>query len=134
MQRASLLSGSLADNIDLVDAMQTAHLRAPNPSADLTTELHAARTTLLNIRRDLSGYEAKDGPGERDAPSVMSRLSVGQSGLRTTYGPTDLHRQSLETGSAQLEELEASLASFEQDIVPALTSALEATGAPPIRE
>jgi len=134
MQRASLLSGSLADNIDLVDAMQTAHLRASNPSADLTTELHAARTTLLNIRRDLSGYEAKDGPGERDAPTVMSRLSVGQSGLRTTYGPTNLHRQSLEAGGAQLEELEASLASFEQDIVPALTSALEATGAPPIRE
>jgi len=79
MQRASLLSGSLADNIDLVDAMQTAHLRAPNPSADLTTELHAARTTLLNIRRDLSGYEAKDGPGERDAPTVMSRLSVGRA-------------------------------------------------------
>ena len=134
MQRASLLSGSLADHIELVDAMQTAHLRAPNPSADLTTELHAARSTLLNIRRDLSGYEAKDAPGERDSPTVMSRLSVGQSGLRTTYGPTELHRQTLETGSAQLEELEASLASFEQDIIPALTSALEATGAPPIRE
>lgn len=134
MQRASLLSGSLTDHIELVDAMQTAHLRATNPSADLTAELHTARTTLLNIRRDLSGYGAKDGPGERDAPTVMSRLSVGQSGLRTTYGPTELHRQSLETGRTQLEGLEASLASFEQDIIPALTSALEATGAPPIRE
>lgn len=134
MQRASLLSGSLTDHIELVDAMQTAHLRAPDPSADLTTELHTARSTLLNIQRDLSGYKAKDAAAERDAPTVMSRLSVGQSGLRTTYGPTELHRQSLETGSAQLEELEAALAAFEQDMIPALTSALEATGAPPIRE
>ncbi|MCY4673039.1 MAG: glycosyl hydrolase [Bacteroidetes bacterium] len=134
MQRASLLSGSLTDHIELVDAMQTAHLRAPNPSADLTTELHAARTTLLDIRRSLSGYGAKGAAGERNAPTVMSRLSVGQSGLRTTYGPTELHEQSLETGRTQLEELESALASFEQDMIPALTSALEATGAPPIRE
>jgi photosystem II stability/assembly factor-like uncharacterized protein len=134
MQRASLLSGSLTDHIELVDAMQTAHLRAPNPSADLTTELHSARTTLLDIQLDLIGYRAKGAAGERNAPSVMSRLSVGQSGLRTTYGPTELHRQSLETGSAQLEELEAALASFEQNMIPTLTSALEATGAPPIRE
>lgn len=134
MQRASLLSGSVAEHLELLEAMQAAHLRAPNPSSDLTTELHAARSALLEISLKLSGYESKEGPGERDAPTVMSRLFVGQSGLRNTYGPTALHEQSLNAGETQLIELESALASFEETILPAVTSALEATGAPPIRE
>ena len=134
MQRASLLSGSLSDHIELIEAMETAHLRAPNPSDGLTTELHAARTTLLEIRYDLSGYESKNSPGERNDPTLMSRLFVGQSGLRNTYGPTALHEQSLNIGEAQLVELESALNSFEQTVLPAITGALEATGAPPIQE
>ncbi len=134
MQRASLLSGSVTEHLELLEAMQVAHLRAPNPSADLTAELHAARSALQDINLHLNGYESKGKPGERNAPSVMSRLFVGQSGLRTSYGPTALHEQSLETGEVQLGELESELASFEETILPSVTRALEATGAPPIRE
>ena len=134
MQRASLLSGSVSENLELLEAMEAAHLRAPNPSSDLTVELHSARSALLEINFNLSGYESKEGPGERDAPTVMSRLFVGQSGLRNTYGPTGLHERSLDAGEAQLGELESALASFVETVLPAVTSALEATGAPPIRE
>ncbi len=134
MQRASMLSGSLSDHIEMIETMETAHLRAPNPSDDLTAELHAARTSLLEIRHNLSGYESKNAPGERNAPTLMSRLFVGQSGLRNTYGPTELHEQSMDVGEAQLAELESALISFEQEVLPALGSALEATGAPPIRK
>lgn len=134
MQRASLLSGSVTEHLELLETMQVAHLRAPSPSADLTAELHAARSALLEINLHLNGYESKGKPGERNAPSVMSRLFVGQIGLRTSYGPTALHEQSLETGEVQLGELESELASFEETILPAVTRALEATGAPPIRE
>lgn len=134
MQRANLLSGSLTSHIDLIQSMHTAHLRAPNPSAKLTAELHAARSTLLEIRIALSGYESKNAPGERNAPTVLSRLYVGQSGLRNTYGPTTLHAQSLDAAEIQLSELETDLTSFEQDVLPGITTALEATGAPPIRK
>jgi len=134
MQRANIFSQSLEDHTELVDAMETAHLRAPNPSDVLTSELHAARTTLLEIKHDLSGYESKKSPGERNAPSLMSRLFVGQSGLRNTYGPTALHEQSLEIAEIQLVELESAISSFKETVLPALTSALEATDAPPIRE
>jgi len=132
MQRASMFSESLEDHTQHIEAMQTAHERAPHPSSDLVTQLHAAHATLLGITQNLSGYESKQAPGERDMPTVMSRLFVGQSGLRTTYGPTDLHEQTLNTGEAQLTELEASLASFIETVLPELTSALEATDAPPI--
>ena len=133
-QRANLLSGSLTGHIDLIQSMQTAHLRASNPSAELTAELHAARATLLKIRLALHGYESKGAPGERGDPTVMFRLYVGQSGLRNTYGPTALHAQSLDTAEIQLSELESELSSFEQTVIPEITSALEATGAPPIRK
>ncbi|MCY4170111.1 MAG: glycosyl hydrolase [Bacteroidetes bacterium] len=132
MQRANMFSESLEDHTDLIDAMQTAHMRASNPSPDLVTKLHSARTTLLKISHDLEGYESKQGPGERNKPTVMSRLFVALSGVRTTYGPTQLHQQSLEIGEAQLIELESALTSFKESVLPELTSALEATGAPPI--
>ncbi len=132
-QRASLFSQSLADHMDLIEAMETAHLRAPNPSSELTTELHIARTRLLEIRRGFSGYSSKRGPSERDLPTVMSRLFAGQSGLRTTYGPTDLHEQSLNIAEAQLGELESTLTTFEQTVLAEVTNALNATGAPPIQ-
>lgn len=134
LQRAYILWRSLSDHMDRIETMQVAHLRAPNPSAALTTELHNARNTLLQIELGLNGYESKERPSERDAPTVMNRLNVGQSGLRNTYGPTALHEESLDMGEAQLVELETALASYVDSVLPGLTSALEATGAPPIRE
>ncbi len=133
MQRASKFSESLENHTELIEAMETAHLRATNPSAELTTELHKARTTLLGIDHNLTGYESKNPLGERNSPTLMSRLFVGMSGLQNTYGPTDLHERSLEIAETQLIELEATLTSFEETVLPALTSALEATGAPPIQ-
>lgn len=132
--RMSMLSGSLSESMDQVEAMQTAHERAYQPDADLTTQLHAARETLLNIQVRLRGHAARSDAGERNPPTVQSRLSVGFSGLSTTYGPTALHRATIEIGRSELGILEAELAVFNQDVLPALDTMLSATGAPPIRE
>ena len=131
--RVSLFAGSLDDNMERVDAMQTAHARAKRPSAELVSELHTARETLLSIELRLRGYGAKRDAGERDIPTIQSRISVGFSGLSTTYGPTELHRVTVATGRAELEALEVELEAFATNVMPGLETALEATSAPPIQ-
>ena len=132
--RMSLFSGSLDESIDRVAAMETAHKRAYQPSADLTAQLHAARETLLAIEVRLRGYASRSDAGERNPPTVQSRLSVGFNGLRNTYGPTPMHRTTVATGVADLEVLESELAAFTENVMPQLESMLAATDAPPVRE
>ena len=132
--RMSLFAGSLDDHMERVEAMQTAHARAERPSAGLVSELHTARETLLSINLRLWGYGAKRDAGERNAPTVQSRISVGFSGLSTTYGPTELHRSTVAIGRAELEALETELDAFATNVMPGLQTALDATGAPPIPE
>ena len=131
-QRMSILSTSLDESMDQVAAMQVAHSRAYRPSAELTTQLHAARESLLSIQLRLRGYESRSDAGERNPPTVQSRLFVGLSGLRTTYGPTELHRSTVDIGRSEMTALEAELAAFNQDVLPELDALLQSTDAPPV--
>ena len=120
------------EQMDLVEAMQTAHARATNPNADLTTQLHVARERLLAMERRGRGYSSKREPGERNDPSAQSRMFAGFRGLNTTYGPTEMHRQQVAMAQAELLALQTELDAFVSAEMPTLQSALEATGAPPI--
>ncbi|MDE2835237.1 MAG: glycosyl hydrolase [Bacteroidota bacterium] len=133
-QRMSLLSGSLDESMDRVAAIQTAHERAYQPDAELTRQLHAGREFLLALELRLRGHEARRDAGERNPPTVQYRLSVGFSGLSTTYGPTAHHRSTVDIGRSELADLEAELAAFNETFMPGLEARLSATGAPPVRE
>lgn len=118
---------------DLVEAIAVAHRRASMPDAELTASLHAARETLLALDRDIRGFDSKRMAGERNAPSAQSRLSAGFRGLSTTYGPTQLHRETLAAGVSELSAVNQRLEAFVRDVLPRLESALGQTGAPPIQ-
>ena len=121
----------LEDHQDLVEAMQAAHSRAAQPDAGLIAQLHEAHQELLDIEQKMRGYSVKQSAGERNPPSPQSRMFVGFRGLSTTYGPTPMHKAAVNQGIAELAELQEALAVFTNGL-PALESALEATGAPPI--
>ena len=96
------------------------------------TGLFQARETLLSLEVALRGYRSRSAIGERNARTPQSRIGVGCSGLRTTYGPTEMHRASVATGAAELALLEAELNAFVDTVLPGLEAALSALGAPPI--
>lgn len=121
----------LEDHQDLIGAMQAAHARAAQPDAGLIAQLHEAHQDLLDIEQKMRGYSVKQSAGERNPPSPQSRMFVGFRGLSTTYGPTQMHEAAVNQGISELAELQEALAEF-ADGLPALESALEATGAPPI--
>ncbi|UCF18215.1 MAG: glycosyl hydrolase [Gemmatimonadota bacterium] len=129
LARADNLLGEL---IQKVEAMQTALERAEDDDPQLATRLYQTRRDLLNLRERLQGSEAKDEIGERDPPSPRNRLFVGMRGLGTTYGPTELHRRTVEVGRSDLVVLRAELDRVAEQVMPELERALEAMGAPPI--
>ncbi|MFO7894222.1 MAG: hypothetical protein R6U63_10840 [Longimicrobiales bacterium] len=122
----------LQEQIQKVEAMQIALSRADRPDAELTSRLYDTRLELLGLREQLRGSEAKREVGERGPPTPSSRLSVGYRGLSTTYGPTEMHRQSVRVGQAELAPIRAEIERYADEVVPSLHDALEATGAPPI--
>ncbi len=128
--RVMLFTSGLEAAMERVDAMQTALMRADTPEDGLVTSVYQARDTLLVMRQQLRGYEVKRGPGERNAPSVQSRLSVGLNGLRNTYGPTQLHRESMRIAEEEIGLMEAALEAFVSDVLLPLRDALGRSGAP----
>jgi photosystem II stability/assembly factor-like uncharacterized protein len=123
----------LDDTIEKVEALQTALQRADSVSPDLTNRLYETRQELLQLRERFEGSEAKDDIGENDPPDPGDRLNVAESGLETTYGPTELHRSMLAVGRSELAALRAQLDRFVNEVAPALERAVEATGAPPLQ-
>jgi photosystem II stability/assembly factor-like uncharacterized protein len=123
----------LEEQIERVEALQTALERAGTENAELTGRLYQARQELLQLREAFEGSEARDEVGENDPPSPGSRLNVAEAGLETTYGPTELHRSMLAVGRSELATLRTELDRLANQVVPALEQAVEAAGAPPVQ-
>ena len=127
-------SNTLEEQVDKVESMQAALSRAEATAPDLMSRLHEARATLLELREQMEGSEARNEIGERNPPTPSDRLFVGYRALGTTYGPTEMHRETVEAGQRELADLRQRLTEMAETTVPDLESALEATGAPPIEE
>ncbi|MDX1674878.1 MAG: hypothetical protein R3314_08800, partial [Longimicrobiales bacterium] len=125
-------SDLLDEQIQKVEAMQTALSRAESPEPALNARLYQTRLEMLELQERMEGSEAKDEVGERDPPTPSSRLFTGYRGLTTSYGPTELHRRTVAAGQAELEPIRQEIQRYADEVVPALMEAVEATGAPPI--
>jgi uncharacterized phage infection (PIP) family protein YhgE len=132
-QDLTTASNTLELQLDRIHAMQTALARAEQDAPDLVQRLHEARMRLLELNEAMNGSEAKDEIGERDPPTPRSRLFVGYRALRTTYGPTPLHQETVTVGQRELSALKAELTEIVDTVMPDLERALEAAGAPPIQ-
>jgi len=100
---------------------------------DGVPEREPARLELLELREQMQGSEARGEIGERGPPTPGSRLSVGYNGLNTTYGPTAMHRESVEAGEAELAPIRREIERYAEEVLPALERALEGIGAPTIQ-
>ena len=133
-QELESTSNTLEEQVDKVESMQAALSRAEATAPDLMSRLHEARATLLELREQMEGSEARNEIGERNPPTPSDRLFVGYRALGTTYGPTEMHRETVEAGQRELADLRQRLTEMAETTVPELESDLEATGAPPIEE
>ncbi|MEM7415322.1 MAG: glycosyl hydrolase [Gemmatimonadota bacterium] len=123
---------SLSESIDMIEALQTSLSRADNPDAALHQRLYDTRQALLDLREQMQGSEARGEIGERSPPTPGSRLGLGFRGLNSTYGPTQLHRQTVAAGRAELGPIAAEIERM-AGVVDGLHDEVMATGAPSVR-
>ncbi len=113
-----------------VEAMQKILLRTPTLPGILDSLVHRLKQDLIVIEEGLNGNPAKLEIGEKVDPNLHSRLSVAISGAGTTYGPTPMHRRSLELAKAEYEALRTRLTDIHDRRIPEIEKLLIDAGAP----
>ena len=94
---------------------------------------------IINIRKELdaidlqwNGYKSKNQIGEKNNPTVISRLASVEQGVgRSTYGPTTTHRESMKIIAKELADLQSRLAKI-QESISGIAGRVEAAGGPKI--
>ncbi|MBN2173856.1 MAG: hypothetical protein JW731_06980 [Bacteroidales bacterium] len=121
---------ALKNAIDKVEAIRKAIDRTPVLPGSLDSIAFQLKMDLLNLDAKLNGNRSKREVGEKNDPTIRSRMSVAAAGTRTTYGPTQLHRQSYEIAVSELAGFKEKLEEIRTERIPALERQLIETGGP----
>jgi photosystem II stability/assembly factor-like uncharacterized protein len=120
----------LSNSMKRISAMQTASSRLDKQSNELVTRIYEAKKMLQALSSKMNGNEAMGIVGEGTNPSPSNRMFVGLRGLRSTYGPTEMHKENIEIGKRQLAGLKAELMNITDTVLPGIEKSLKDAGAP----
>jgi len=120
----------LGQSMKKVKAMKQAYYQINQESPALLGKILTAESSLLELNRQLKGNQSKMEIREKQVATPGTRLAVASYGLSTTYGPTDLHKQSLDLGIQELHPIKTRLVEITQETLPSLEKALRENGAP----
>jgi hypothetical protein len=85
----------------------------------------------MDLDEELNGNRSKREIGEKTRPTIARWHNVASSGtFNSTYGPTPLHRHSLEIAGAKFVELRKDLENIVDQELPRVEKALRDAGAP----
>jgi photosystem II stability/assembly factor-like uncharacterized protein len=108
----------------------TAYIKGEPDS--LEKEISDLKTQMQSLNQKLNGNASKDEIGEKDTPSIYSRLYVAQTGFRTTYGPTKMHMESLDMAKTLFNRVKPQLEKFTKVDIPGIEEKLLKAGVPVI--
>ena len=121
------------DSRKRLDALENACFRLDKDNSTMLEKVHDADSSLRELEIKFNGYRTKNEIGEKQNPTPGSRLGVAYRGLSTTYGPTPLHRQSLELAKKELVPIQLELEKFNKEVLDRLENELVEAGAPIIK-
>ncbi|MEL6925468.1 MAG: glycosyl hydrolase, partial [Bacteroidota bacterium] len=124
------VSNALNESMDKVNAMMVAMERSDLEPGAMNEELYQLKQHIYQLDEQLNGNEARSEIGERNPPTVRSRMFVGYRGLSTTYGPTEMHRQSLDLAEKELQGIMKSVEDLGKSKIPNVEKTLQEAGAP----
>ena len=112
-----------------VTLLQKALIRTTSAPGNLDSELHRIKQSLLALDEQLNGNRSKREIGEKNNPTIARRLNMASS-FNSTYGPTPMHKRSLEIAATEFKELRKNLENIINMELPKVEDALKAAGAP----
>ena len=93
-------------------------------------ELSKLRDSLLDMDEELNGNRSKNEPGEKNNPTVYTRLyTAARIASGSTYGPTTLAIDNLSLANKRIDLIEKQLTANNQMIID-LSYELRQAGAP----
>jgi photosystem II stability/assembly factor-like uncharacterized protein len=113
-----------------VIGMQKILLRTPAVPGILDSMVHQLKRDMNALEEKFNGNKAKLEIGEKTDPTIRSRMNVAMSGARTTYGPTPMHKRSLEIAKSEYEVFRAELADIHDRRIPEIEKLMTEAGAP----
>ena len=108
--------------------------RAPQAAPETDARLADLREEVLQLKYQLSGTPARGELRESEPPRPRERLYAAYRGLRGSYGPTPLHRATLEAGQTELKPIADRIENIFETELPALKKEVMDSGAPAILE
>ncbi len=130
IKEATRLDMQLSNSLRAANAMQRALANATAAPGDLDKELSDLKQTLLDIDTEVNGLAAKREIGEKTRTTIGSRLfSLNIGVTRSTYGPTETHKQTLILVNTQMAQIDTKLQAARNTMAD-LAEKLRAAGAP----
>ncbi len=117
-----------------VKAMKQACLKLDRDTPRLLERVYEADSVVKQLDMQLGGNPSMEEVGEKQVPSPGLRMMVASRGLSTTYGPTELHKESLKMGKEELAPVKEGVEQLTGELLPQLEKALKAAGAPWIQD
>lgn len=114
-----------------IDAMRAALARATLDDEELQSAVRAVEREVEDLHYRMNGQARRDRYNEQRPVSIQRRLSVVNSGnMRSTYGPTPMHRENLEIAREEFAEVRTALTRIVETKLPELQERLEAADVP----
>ncbi|WP_224487891.1 WD40/YVTN/BNR-like repeat-containing protein [Robertkochia flava] len=133
VQGASIaLQNEFNDAKNLLKAYRASAANSDLEPGALASQFAEADNMIYAIERRAEGSASKNEVGERTAPGIGTHMGVARDGLRTTYGPTELHQQHLNYAEEELTALKAEVETLSTETLPAIEAVLKAANAPVI--
>ena len=127
----SAASKVLNDAITKLKLMEAALERTPGNTGNLVQQLYDLKQELFAIDEQMNGNRSKNEVGEKNNPTVLSRLNNTIYGsFSSTYGPTETLKRNLEIAGAQFTKLKGALDNMINVKIPSVEKALIDAGAP----
>jgi photosystem II stability/assembly factor-like uncharacterized protein len=129
-QELGKVNQELVNSAKKVAAMKQACLSLDSDAPEILQRIYELDALFRKLDVRANGHPSKNEVGEKQAPTPRSRYFTATRGLNSLYGPTGMHRQSLELGKQELEPIRAYLERLTGEVIPKLEEELRQAGAP----
>lgn len=119
----------LSESAKKVDALKLAAMRTNEIAPDIVAKIYVLKQEILDLEKKMNGDPVKDEVGELYASTPRSMMFLGFRALRTTYGPTQMHKEGMKVGVNKLRGIKSDLSQINLKIKD-MEKALRDAGAP----
>lgn len=129
-QDLTATSSVLNQTSQKVDAFKLAATRTGNLAPEIIKSIYEVKQKILDLEKSMNGDPLRDEVGELYENTPRSMMYLGLRALRTTYGPTEMHKEGVRLGMKQLDQIKNQLSKINSEELSVIEKNLRDAGAP----